>query len=87
MKRSLFSFHIADIASYLIDTTKLANTTSTVVCLISINGYSLAIQLLTILLSQCLERKKDKLRRGHATAKQRLGKLLKLDKLTGRYIR
>ena len=34
-----------------------------------------------------LEKKKEKLKRGNSTAKQRLGKLLKLDKLGGRYVR
>eukprot|EP00794_Sanderia_malayensis_P006232 gene6232-6948_t len=36
---------------------------------------------------QLLEKKKDRVKKGNSTAKQRLGKLLKLDKLGGRYVR
>lgn len=36
---------------------------------------------------QGIEKRKEKIRRGSTTAKQRLGKLLKLDKLGGRYLR
>ncbi len=33
------------------------------------------------------EKDKEKVKKGNTTAKQRLGKLLKLDKLGGRYVR